>query len=223
MVRTVENQSSSSVLSIDSGALSEVESPQPAKSVSVVGHSGSPPVVTSVVEKEHSDAESANPFLTIDPGMYLWTVITFVLLLVILSKFAWRPILKALDDREKFISKSLKDAEQAKKDMEEMSQKQEQLIVQANDQAKEMVAKGKEAAERIAKDIEDRAQAEAQKILLNAKREIENEKEQVMSLLRIETTDLVIRATSKFIDANLDDEKNRKLIDATIDGLVDER
>ena len=173
------------------------------------------------IHNHHSGG--GNPFLTIDPGMYLWTVITFLILLIILAKFAWRPILKVLDDREKFISKALKDAEQAKKEMEEITKKKEQLIIQANDQAKEIVSKGKESADRIAKDIEDRAKTETQKLLLSARKEIENEKNRAMSLLRIETADLVIRAASKLIDDNLDDEKNRKLIDTTIQDLSEER
>ncbi len=170
--------------------------------------------LTTVVEV-HKEGNS-NPFLTLDPGMYIWTVVTFFILLVILGKFAWRPILRALDERENFISKSLEDAKAAKKELEEVTLKQEQLVSEAREQAKEIVNKGRESAEKIARDLEERSKSEANKILLNAKREIESEREKAISLLKLETTDLVIRVASKLIDSNLDDEKNRQLIESTI-------
>ena len=176
-------------------------------------------VIASVRQDAHPKKEG-NPFLSVDPGMYIWTVVTFFILLAILGKFAWRPILKALDEREQFISKSLEDAEKAKRELEEITQRQAELIAQARDQAKEIVSKGKEAAERIAKDIEDRAKAESNKLLLNAKREIEQEKSRAISLLRMETTDLVIKAASHLINSDLDSEKSRKLVDETIKELA---
>ena len=171
--------------------------------------------VVEVPQKEHNEG-NGNPFLTLDPGMYIWTLVSFVILLVILGKFAWRPILKVLDEREEFIANSLKEANIAKKELEEVTLKQEKLIFEANEQVREIVNKGKETAEKIAQDIEGRAKVEASKILLDAKREIENEREKIVSLLKLEMADLVIQTASKLIDSNLDDEKNRQLVESAI-------
>ena len=155
----------------------------------------------------------------LEPGMVIWTWVTFLLLLFILGRFAWRPILRKLDERERFIRESLEKAEEVRREVASTSEKQRQALSEAREQAGEIVAKGREAAERIARDIEARAKTEAGKMILDAKAQIQTEKEKAVQQLRMETTDLVIRAASKLLDEDLDDTRHKKLVDAAIETM----
>ena len=165
------------------------------------------------------EGSEGNPLFLVDPGMIIWTWIVFILLALLLGKFAWKPILKKLDEREAFIRKSLEDAQQAKQELEETTLRQEHILAEAREQAGSMVDKARESAEKIAGDIEDRAKQEANKMLLHAREEIQSERDKAVKLLRMETAGLAIKAASKLIEENLDNEKNRHLIESTIEKI----
>ena len=83
------------------------------------------------------------------PGLYIWTIITFLLLFFVLRKFAWKPLLNALNEREDFISNSLKDAEKAREELENINQESQDIITNARSEAQSILADGKSAAENI--------------------------------------------------------------------------
>ena len=90
-----------------------------------------------------------NPLVQLDPGLFVWTIITFLILLGVLTKFAWKPLLKALEIRENEISQSLKDAEKAKKELERLSEESEEIIAKARSEAQGILSEGKKAAEKL--------------------------------------------------------------------------
>jgi F-type H+-transporting ATPase subunit b len=140
--------------------------------------------------------------MLLDPhlGTIIWTIITFVVVLFVLAKFAWPQMLGALDEREQRIRGALEGAEGARAEAE----------------ARQIVAQSREAAEKVHQDIVDKAREESQTLVEQARLSIEREKSAAISQLRREMADLVVQAAGALMDANLDDEKNRNLVDDLI-------
>ena len=97
-----------------------------------------------------------NPLVQLDPGLFIWTIVTFLVLLTLLAKFAWGPLLAALESRQNAIRKSLDDAQQARQELERLNQESAQIIRQARVDAEAIVtqeprgrraAAGRDAAE----------------------------------------------------------------------------
>jgi F-type H+-transporting ATPase subunit b len=175
------------------------------------------------VKHEPDHSGGGNPLLRLDPGMAIWTWIVFFIFLFILGKFAWKPILKSLDEREKKIKKSLDDAEKARIALEEASQKQQEIINQGEKEAMGIVQKARDSSQQVAVQIQNKAKQEAEEIIEKAKKDITQQKEQAVNELRREAAGLAISAASKLIETNLDDDKNRKLVDAYIKELTQRR
>jgi len=129
-----------------------------------------------------------NPLVQLDPGLFVWTIITFLILLGVLTKFAWKPLLKALETRENEISQSLKDVEKAKQELERLSAESDEIIAKSHSEAQGIVSEGKKAAERLtaatlnkAKEEAKRKEEEAKKKEEEAKRTYEEELEEQLS------------------------------------------
>ena len=153
-----------------------------------------------------------------DPSkdMVLWTWVTFILLLIILYKFAWNPILSALDKREKDIKDSVENAAKIKEELEKVESSREKLIKEADDKAKEIVATARRAAVEASRVIEEKAKEEAKILLENANREIKAAREKAIASLRQDSATLAIEVAEKLIGVNLDSEKNNELTERLI-------
>ena len=152
----------------------------------------------------------------INKQMVLWTWVTFGLVLVVLYKFAWKPILAALDEREKGIRDSVENAEKIRTELEQVEGKREKLIKEADDKAKEIITTARKAAVEASKVIENKAKEEANILLENANREIKASKEKAEATLRRDSAELAIALAGKLIGKNLDDTKNRALTEQLI-------
>ena len=93
-----------------------------------------------------------NPLIALTPGLYIWTIITFLLLLYVLAKFAWKPLLKMLEDRENLIKSSLEDAEKAKLELQRLNEESEKMLNKARSDAQEILTEGKATAEKVKED-----------------------------------------------------------------------
>ena len=162
------------------------------------------------VPDEGHDVQS-NPLLSLDPGMVVWTWLVFFIFLFVLWKYAWKPILKVLDDREKSIQKSLDDVEAAKRMLNEASEKQHQLIEKGQKKAEDIVTNALDSARRLANDINEKAKQDAEKRLHEAVSQIALQKRQAIDELKSEVSVLAVSIASKLIEANLDDGKNQML------------
>ncbi len=156
------------------------------------------------------------PFLQFDPGVGIWTIITFVLLLVVLKKMAWKPILASLDEREKTIKQSLDQAQRLQGENARLAEEQKRILEAARAEAAGIVQNSREAAEVLRRQLEQAAQAEKARILASAQQEIETQKRQALAELRKTAADLSISVAEKLIRQNLDDSKNRALVDSLI-------
>tara|TARA_B100000029_G_scaffold481514_1_gene530649 strand:+ start:124 stop:603 length:480 start_codon:yes stop_codon:yes gene_type:complete len=149
-------------------------------------------------------------------GLLFWSVVTFLLLLVVLKKVAWGPIISALEQRENDIKDALNAAEEAKKEAEKVSNDYEQSIKEAQKQSQQIIADSKEAAEKVKAKIENDASKKAESMLNDAKIQINAEKENAINEIKSIAIDLSIEAASKVVEKNVDNEDNRKLVNDAI-------
>jgi F-type H+-transporting ATPase subunit b len=157
-----------------------------------------------------------NPLLRPDPGLFIWTIITFLVLLALLAKFAWGPLLAALDTRQQAIRKSLDDAEQAKQELERLHQESALIIRKARVDADGIITQSRADAERLREEMRQKARAEADGIVRNAERQIQLETARALQQIRHEAVELSVMIASKIIQRNLSKEDNERLIEEAL-------
>ena len=153
-----------------------------------------------------------NPLVQPDPGLYIWTILTFLLLVGLLAKFAWRPLLAALDARQEAIRKSLADAEKARVELERLNQESAQIIRTARVEADQIIAASRADAERLRGELREKARSEAEGILKNAERQIQLETARALQQIRQEAADISVDIASKLLRRNLSKADNENLI-----------
>jgi len=168
---------------------------------------------TEELEAEIAHVTEKDSFFAPDVTMVLLTWVSFFLLLAVLYKYAWKPILTALDQREETLRQSLDDADRLKAAMENIEAAQKELIAKADDHAKTIIEKSRHAASEAAKHIQLKAREESQILLENAKREIHDELQKAKEIIKEEGIDVAVKLAEKLIDKNLDTAGNRRLID----------
>ena len=165
----------------------------------------------------------AGSLLSPEPGLIFWTAITFVLVLLILKKIAWVPILTALQDREKGIQSSIDRAHQAKDESEAILRKNRELLSKADADADRIIREGKDYADKLRADITEKAQSEAKKMIAMAKDEIEQEKRRALDVLRNEVADLAVKGAEKIIKTALDADMQKQIVNSMIQDLSTKR
>ena len=157
--------------------------------------------------------------MTISPMMIGLTWVTFILVTFILYKVAWKPILEALDKREETIRKSQEEAAQIREELRKMEDSRRKTQAEADNQARDIIAAARRAAEDAGRVIEEKSRKEAQILVENAERDIGKAREKAIAALRKESADLSIALAGKLIGANLDDKKNRAMVDKLIERM----
>ncbi len=163
--------------------------------------------------------QKKDTLLSVEPGLMIWTIIIFILLLVILKKYAWKPILQSLKERELGIKNSIEKAELLKQESEKLLEQNKMLLAKADEEARKIISEGKNMAEKLRSDILSRTNEDSARMLHHAKTEIEREKVSALNELRDEIANLAIQAAGKIIDENLDTEKQKKLINNFINQI----
>ena len=158
-------------------------------------------------------------WLSFDPGLFMWTIVTFLIVLTILKWKAWGPLMNALDKRAEEIKNALSAADRAKEHAEKASQDYEELVQKAHAEAQKIIADSKTAGERVKNDIESMAKENAEAMIGKATTQIEAESQKAIQEIKSSVIDLSIEAAEKIIEKNLNSEDNRKLIDQTLDGI----
>lgn len=157
-----------------------------------------------------------NPLVQVDPGLFIWTIVTFLVLLTLLAKFAWRPLLEALETRQSAIRKSLDDAQQAKEELERLHVESGKIIQRARNDAETIIAQSRSDGDRLREELKQKARAEADHIVKNAERQIQLETSRALEQIRHEAIDLSVMIASKIIQRNLSKADNEKLIDEAL-------
>ena len=169
-------------------------------------------VASSSSATGHSDANWLNSWIVPSPGIFLWTIVTFLIVLFILKVKAWKPLMDAMETREKNIKEALLSAENARKIAEKVSSDYEASIKKAQAESQKIISASKETANKIKQGIEKDASIKAESMLNDAKTQINAEKDKAINDIKNIAVDLSIQVASKVIEKNLDDDDNRKLI-----------
>ncbi len=161
-----------------------------------------------------------NPLVQLDPGLFVWTILTFLVLLGVLAKFAWNPLLKMLKDREELIRSSLDDAEKAKVELERLNVEGQDIVNKARSEAQTILAEGKTAASKMKDETLNAAKDQAKVILTEAKKHIRIEKDKAISEIKSEVVDLSLSVAEKLINKNISREDNQALIDESLKNVT---
>ncbi len=177
-------------------------------------HAWSVPVVPAAAEESAWDS-----LFAVDFGLSVWTLLTFATLLFILAKFAWKPLLGALDAREKSIQDNIDEAKRQRDEADALLAQYREQLAEGRRQAQAVVAESRAAAETLRKELEAKARDETQAMLANARREIEREREAAVEAVRRESVDVALAVASRLLGERLDAGRDRQLAMDYIDDL----
>jgi F-type H+-transporting ATPase subunit b len=169
-------------------------------------------------QEEHAAAGSTN---LLDPkvGLMFWTLIIFVFLLVVLSKFAYKPLLAAVEAREAALEKAITDARHDRDDAAKLLAEQQKQLAETRADVQKVMADGRAAAESMRTEMLEKVKAEGADMLDRVRREMQAEKEKAVAELRREAVDLAISGASKVIGRNLDSTTDRSMVAAFLSSL----
>lgn len=162
---------------------------------------------------------SGGPF-NINPGLIIWTLVVFGLLLFILWRWGFPVLVKSVEERERRIQKQLEDAEKANAEAQRLLDEHKKQIAAARTEAQDILAKAKTVAQKERETLLAKAREEYEALLARARKDIDAEKEKAIQALRREAVDLSIAAASRVIEANLDTDANRRLVTEFLEGLA---
>ena len=148
--------------------------------------------------------------VTPDIGLIFWTTVSFAILYFILAKFAWKPILGAVNEREKSIKDALSAAEMAKEEMASLKADNEKILNEAKLQRESLLKEAREIRSRIIADAESEATEKANKLIQSAKTAIENEKSAAMKELNNTVVDLSLNIAEKLLSKELDSKEKQQ-------------
>ena len=154
-----------------------------------------------------------------NPGIFLWTVVTFLIVLGILKWKAWGPLMEALDEREEKITSALDAASKAKEEAQKVSSDYEEMIAKAESERQDILAQAKKDADNLREKKESEADIKCNDMLDKAKKEIEAEKAKALKEIKSVAVDLSVETASKIIRKNLDSSDNRKIAEDTINSI----
>jgi len=154
--------------------------------------------------------------LGIQVGQLITQLLAFLILIALLWRFAYRPILNALDARSERVRASMAQADRIERQLAETEQRNEQILTEARREAQQIIANARELGDRQVAQAREVAHAEADKQLQQSLAQLRAEEERAKTELRQEYADLVIRAASRVLRQELDPQKHLQLIDATL-------
>jgi len=156
-----------------------------------------------------------NPLVQPDPGLYIWTILVFLLLLWAASKVFWRPLLAMLQARQDAIRASLDDARKAKQELEKLNVESQRILAEARAQADAILSETRSDANRFREELKQKAQVEAQGIVRNAEKQIEQETARALQQIRAEAVEISVAIASKLLQRNVTQADNERLIEET--------
>jgi F-type H+-transporting ATPase subunit b len=162
--------------------------------------------------------ESVN-LLSPEGGLMVWTLIIFIVLMVVLSKFAFKPMLAAVEAREKALQDAIDAAKRDREESERVLAEHRAQLEKARGEAQKLIADGRATAEKLRNDLIEQTRAQQQEMMERARRDIENEKKNAIASLRREAVDLAIAGAGKVLERNLDSESNRKLVEGYLSSV----
>lgn len=170
------------------------------------------PAVLWAQEAEHG-AGGGSPLFSVNPGLVFWTALLFLLLLFVLSRTAWKPLLRVLEERERRIRETIEAAQQQREEAEKILAEHRRMLGEAQGEAQEILAQGRKAAERLKEELLEEGRREQEQILARARDEIVRERERALEALRREAVDLSLAAAERLLRKEVDSAENRRLVE----------
>ena len=187
--------------------------------IPVIGSGVLAAVAGSAAPLSAQESGSGGNILTPNGGLMIWTLVIFVVLLVVLSKYAFRPITAAVAAREKSLEDALEQAKQDRAEAAAHLAEQRQLLERAHGDAQRLLAEARTTGDTVRQQLLAQTHAQQQDVLERARKEIDDERMRAIADLRREAVDLAILGAGRVIEKNLDDATNRKLVDEFLAGL----
>lgn len=149
----------------------------------------------------------------INTGLSVWLLIVFALLVLLLGKYAWGPILKAVDAREERIRAAIDGAQDTRAEAQSLLAEQREQLAEARRQAGDIIQEGRAAGEAVRAEIEEKARAEARALVERAKAEIARERDAALEQLRRESVEVALAAASRLVSERLDEDSDRRVVE----------
>lgn len=154
-------------------------------------------------------------------GTIIWTLVTFVALLVLLGRFAWRPVLGILEERERVIKQSLEDARRAREEAEKHLAESREAMKRSRLEMSALIEKGRQEAERVRQELLEKARGDAEDLRRRGLEEIERERRAAVTEIRKAAVDLAVAAAGRIVQPCLDEAAQRKMAAEFLDGVVE--
>jgi F-type H+-transporting ATPase subunit b len=154
--------------------------------------------------------------LKVDPGLLLWTIITFLVLLLILWKAAWRPIVEALDARADKVRSDIENAEKIRIESEQILAKHREMLDKANAEVARIIAEGNAEAEKHKSSAIEKANLESKDLIDRARREISLAKDKALSEINADIVNISTEIAAKIIEKNLKPEDQKGLVEGAL-------
>lgn len=166
---------------------------------------------------------AAGGIADINPGLTLWTGITFIVLLLVLRKFAWGPIVGMLDERERSIRDAIDQAKKERLEAERLLANQKESLAKAQREASDLAKRSQADMEALRADLTARARKEADDLVAGARLQIEEEKAKAMAEIRAVAADLAVEGAKRLIQLNIDDKQQRQLVEEYLQQMPTDR
>jgi F-type H+-transporting ATPase subunit b len=157
--------------------------------------------------------------LNLDIGLLIWTLITFAGLLAVLSRFAWKPLCRLLDERQDMISSSIEEARAGRDEARKLVLENEEKMRQAREEMHKIVEEGHKLSEEIRGEAREKAGERTAAMIEEARREIERETKKSLEELKATVAGLAVRVSRQVIGENLDEKRHEQIADEFIEKL----
>jgi F-type H+-transporting ATPase subunit b len=170
-------------------------------------------LILNIALAASAQEEGGANLLSPNGGLMFWTIVIFAILLVVLSRFAFKPMLAAVEARERALQNALDTAKRDREEAERVLADHRAQLEKARSEAQKLIADGRATGEKLRNDLLEQTRLQQQEMLERARRDIETEKVNAIAALRREAVDLAIAGAGKVIERNLDNDANRKLVE----------
>jgi F-type H+-transporting ATPase subunit b len=156
---------------------------------------------------------AAGGLTDIDSALFWETLVLFAIFALVLARFAWKPLLQMIEEREKGIREAVESAQKASSDAQTLLEKHKELLRDAGREREEIIRKALQESESLKADLESKARAEGEQLIQRAKEQVEREKNAAILELRSQVADLAIEAAGRIVVSSLTPEAQRKLVE----------
>jgi F-type H+-transporting ATPase subunit b len=160
------------------------------------------------------EGEKRVDLLSPNTGVMFWTLVIFVVLLVVLSRFAFKPLTAAVEAREKALEEAITSAKRDRDAAAQLLAEQQRALDATRADAQRVIAEGRTTAEKLRNEMLEQTKQQQHELLERARTEIDNERKRAIADLRREAVELALAGASKVIERNLDDQTNRRLVES---------